>query len=231
MVSSTSEFSIDATWPHGVTQNEPDVAHIGIRVGALSYTDLADKSDGTSRTYLRASAVSCALWFVDNWWRLRFEPYPESFVPPVDWRLRHELTSIQGGTLWPPIMIYGEGERILIGPRSGAGDIPGPVRYLSVPLVATMCPTPAASAVTILPEIEIVLGVVVVNVAFAAASVVPPGSATYADSVAVWPTLRIDGLAPTMSPETEYVTMKVALLDLPSLVAEMKVVPDFFDVT
>jgi len=136
MVSSTSEFSIDATWPHGVTQNEPDVAHIGIRVGALSYTDLADKSDGTSRTYLRASAVSCALWFVDNWWRLRFEPYPESFVPPVDWRLRHELTSIQGGTLWPPIMIYGEGERILIGPRSGAGDIPGPVRYLSVPLVA-----------------------------------------------------------------------------------------------
>lgn len=130
------ELVIRAEWPDGVSPDERDIAHIDIEVGSIVFTYLADSSNETSRTYVKASAVSMALWAADNWWRLRFEPFPENLIPPTQWRLRHELTSIQGGTLWPPVMIYGEGGRVLIGPRSGAWDIPGPVRYLSAPVVA-----------------------------------------------------------------------------------------------
>jgi len=132
------QFEIQASWP-GNGCADQDAAHIAMKAGNCVLTRLVDdQGDGPSnvRDYVRASAVALALWWADNWWRLRYEPYPSGLVPSTDWRLRHELTSASGGTLWPPLMVYGEGRRVVVAPRAGITDVPGPVRYLNAPVVS-----------------------------------------------------------------------------------------------
>jgi hypothetical protein len=120
----------DAAWPEGIIPGKPDLAEIIIKAGDQVYTRLADSARGSVRDSLFASAVSLSLWLVKNWWRLRFEPIPGTSVPPVSWRLRHELTAGEGGILWPPIMIYGEGARVIFAPRAGYYDVYGPLGYV-----------------------------------------------------------------------------------------------------
>jgi hypothetical protein len=104
-------------------------------VGDHVLTQLADVRTGALRDHLRASAVTLGLWFADNWWRLRWESLPDGRRPSADWRLRHELTSAPGGTVWPPLMIYGTGARVVLSPVFGANLSNGPVRYLDLNVV------------------------------------------------------------------------------------------------
>jgi hypothetical protein len=94
---------------------------------------LVDLSDNQPRDFVRASAVSMAFWFADNWWRLRWEPIADHVT--ADWRLRHELTSASGGMAWPPLMIYGVGLRVVIAPISTIPEIGnGPIEYRPIPV-------------------------------------------------------------------------------------------------
>ena len=47
----------------------------------------------------------------------------------MDWRLRHELNSASGGTLWPPVMIFSVGDRIAFAPSVGRNFVDGPQSY------------------------------------------------------------------------------------------------------
>jgi hypothetical protein len=113
---------------------EPDLAEISILTDRSVLTRLVDTEAESVRNYVRASSVSLALWFADNWWRLRWEPIPDYQSIGADWRLRHELTSASGGTRWPPLMIYSVGPRIVIVPVPGSTAAPGPAEYLPAPL-------------------------------------------------------------------------------------------------
>lgn len=125
-------FDLKATWPEGSRIGEEDVADIVIRANGEVLTRLVDVVNDETRDFIRAPAVTLALWFADKWWRLRFEPYPQTLVPPSDWRRCHELTAVSGGIRWPPLMFYGTGERVVVAPRAGIADVPGPVRYLNL---------------------------------------------------------------------------------------------------
>lgn len=125
-----SYFEIDANWPANVADDAVDIAEISIRAGDEVLTRLADFTDNTNRDFFRASAMSLALWVADNWWRLRHEPIDDPQMPSVDWRLRHELSSAPGGTLWPPLMIYSVGERVVLSPISRRRSVLGPLQYL-----------------------------------------------------------------------------------------------------
>jgi hypothetical protein len=109
-----------------------------IQIGKSVATQLADVESGTVRDYLRASAVTLALWIADNWWRLRWESLRDNRRPSADWRLRHELTSAPGGTIWPPMMIYGSGDFVVVAPAYGANLSQGPVRFLDLSAVHTI---------------------------------------------------------------------------------------------
>jgi hypothetical protein len=135
-MSEIETFELSVVWPEGISPGEQDAAAISLQVNQEILTRLADVHNEKTRTFLRGSAVSLGLWIAENWWRLRYEPYPPTLVPPTDWRLRHELTSVSGGTTWPPIMIYGEGTRVIVAPRFGVTDVEGPVRYLNTPVVS-----------------------------------------------------------------------------------------------
>lgn len=124
-----AEFELRAEWPSPPLPGDRDVAHVSLIAEGDVLTQLSDFHRKEDRDFVRGSAVSLAFWFADNWWRLRYEPLPDSSSPSVDWRLRHELTSASGGTLWPPLMIHSTGERILIAPATrNAVDI-GSLRY------------------------------------------------------------------------------------------------------
>lgn len=109
-------FEIETNWPAQPEPDVADVAEIAIRVGNDYLTRVADIAARTNRDFFRGSATTLAFWLTDNWWRLRHEPLDSAKHPGADWRLRHELSSASGGTLWPPLMIYSGGERVIFAP-------------------------------------------------------------------------------------------------------------------
>lgn len=123
-------FEIEASWPEQPVPDAADVAEIAIRVGHEHLTRVADLAARTNRDFFRGSATTLAFWFADNWWRLRHEPLDNAKLPGADWRLRHELSSASGGTLWPPLMIYSGGERVIFAPILNRRPPIEPLQYL-----------------------------------------------------------------------------------------------------
>jgi hypothetical protein len=130
------EFRIDGEWPIPPRAGERDVAHIRISAENTPLIRLVDLEAKEERDYVRSSAVSLALWLADNWWRLRYESLPNGSTPSPDWRLRHELTSVPGGALWPPIMIHSTGDRVLATHTFGKPLDVGSLRYFLRPVTS-----------------------------------------------------------------------------------------------
>jgi hypothetical protein len=126
----TGYFEIETSWPEQPVPDATDVAQIAIRVGGDYLTRVADLVARTNRDFFRGSATTLAFWLADNWWRLRHEPLDPASLPSADWRLRHELSSASGGTLWPPLMIYSGGERVIIAPILSRRPPLEPLQYL-----------------------------------------------------------------------------------------------------
>ena len=129
-MSIVKEFSIDASWPEPVAEGARDLADLYVRTGDETLTTCTTP-DGV-RGFVRVSAVSVALWLVDNWWRLRWEAFPAN--PSPAWRTRHELSSGIAGVTLPPVMIYGIGTQVMVAPNSFAAQQGGPLRFLPIPI-------------------------------------------------------------------------------------------------
>ena len=127
-------FELSALWRAG----SDDVAEISLRLGEQTLSRIADTEKHTVRDYFRASATTLGLWFVDNWWRLRWETLSDSRFASVDWRLRHELNSAAGGALWPPVMIYSAADRIVFAPSFGKSTVAGPQQYFESKVAMVM---------------------------------------------------------------------------------------------
>lgn len=84
---------------------------ISLRSGNICFTELKRDGGSVSDQYLHAPPTQLAFWFVDNWWRLRWEPLVSDEVDP-SWRLAHELSGIGGGYIWPRLRIWSEDSRI-----------------------------------------------------------------------------------------------------------------------
>lgn len=126
-------LQIDCRWnveKHSLEATKPDIADIGVKLDDVVLTQILDRATQKVRDFFRASPTRVAFWFADNWWRLRSETIPDPRYPSVEWRLRHEMSSASGGVLWPPIMIYSVGERIVFAPSLGGRHIGGPSQYL-----------------------------------------------------------------------------------------------------
>jgi hypothetical protein len=124
------EFSLTASWATPPASCVRDVAEIRFAAGGEVFTRIADFALKEERNFMRGSAVSLALWLADNWWRLRYESLPDGSPPTTNWRLRHELTSASGGTIWPPVMIHSTGERVMLTPAFARAVNLGSTRYI-----------------------------------------------------------------------------------------------------
>ena len=120
------------------TAGSDDIAEITLRLGEQVMSRVADTEKASLRDYFRASATAVGLWFVDNWWRLRWETLSDSKFASADWRLRHELNSASGGALWPPVMIYSSSDRIVFAPSFGRGVVAGPQQYFETKAATVM---------------------------------------------------------------------------------------------
>lgn len=100
-----------------------------LRVDDEILTRVSDFGRKEDREFVRGSAVSLSFWLADNFWRLRHESLPDGQPPSTNWRLRHEMTSAAGGTMWPPIMIHSTGERILFAPAFARALDLGALRF------------------------------------------------------------------------------------------------------
>ena len=92
------------------------------------------------------SAYPLAEWLSWNWWRLRWEPRPQS-SPSPDWAFAHRLQSVGAGYLWPNIEIASDG--VLVRLRSQASSETGarPFRYLGSERSETVSPADFHAAV------------------------------------------------------------------------------------
>lgn len=103
-------------------------AELSIQVGDLCLTRLEDWQARTVRPVLRASVYRLALWFAQNWWRLRWEPEQDH---DIDWQQAHIMAAAGGGYLWPALSFIGDGESLLLGMRPSAAVPTENVRYLT----------------------------------------------------------------------------------------------------
>ena len=89
--------------------------------------------DAEGRTYAPGPYVSgyhLAEWLAWNWWRLRWEPRPQQSVPPLEWRLAHELTAIGEGYVWPNITIASDGFQCTLDSAPSRDPSPRPFDYI-----------------------------------------------------------------------------------------------------
>ncbi|HEX8240368.1 MAG TPA: hypothetical protein VF574_11580 [Allosphingosinicella sp.] len=122
-------FELTARWPSPPAPEAPDVAELRISAAGETLIRICDFDRKEDRDYVRGSAVSLAFWLADNFWRLRYESLPDGHAPSTNWRLRHEMTSAAGGTLWPPIMVHSTGERVLFASAYAKSVDIGAIRY------------------------------------------------------------------------------------------------------
>ena len=123
------EFRIEAT-PQG-HDADGELHRIKISAGAHVLTSL-ERLERPGRPArddcLVVPAEALAFWFIDNWWRIRWEPDPpDGFTP--EWRLAHDVSSVGGGYFWPSIALWGEGEQLGIAARADRHN--SSLRYLA----------------------------------------------------------------------------------------------------
>lgn len=122
-------MSFDITIDHAQRSRLGDPCPIKIVAGGHVFTRLLRGATYSSTDSLLARPEQLAFWFVDNWWRLRWEGMPPDGVSP-EWRLAHDVSEIGGGTSWPRLLIWGEGQRIGMSSKSDPVGVVGPVRFL-----------------------------------------------------------------------------------------------------
>lgn len=123
-------FSIDFEWLDRFSKDAIDrytLADLKISVGNNIATELQDISVKTVRPSMRGSAYDMAVWFLQNWWRLIYEPERDN----LDWRMSHCLGAIGQGFLWPDVRFISDGAEMTICSRATNPSSTQMVRYLN----------------------------------------------------------------------------------------------------
>lgn len=125
-----SSFRIDVgSWLEGAGTTEIErfsLAELAIMADNAPVCELEDLFAKTVRSNFRASAYDLALWFVANWWRLRWEPERST----TDWRLSHQVGAAGKGFAWPALTFASDGDFILVHNEATEATAISPVRYL-----------------------------------------------------------------------------------------------------
>jgi hypothetical protein len=123
-------FMIDFDWldrSSTVPIERYTFADLSIAVGNSIATELHDMPAKTTRPTMRGSAYDMAVWLLQNWWRLNYEPERDTF----DWRMSHCLGAAGNGFLWPDVWFISDGVEVTLVSRATEPSSSQMVRYLN----------------------------------------------------------------------------------------------------
>lgn len=107
-----------------------ETRRLSIRLAGSFATQLVRHDSNRPDNCLEAPPLPLAFWFVDNWWRIRWEPAPHS-DRLSEWRLAHHLPSVGAGYPWPNVSIWGEGERCGVAVHADTNNLQPSLRFLA----------------------------------------------------------------------------------------------------
>lgn len=125
-----AEFQILIEAPSAPDPSGP--GRLAIRLGESYLTRLVRPGSREPDDYLEAPPVPLAFWFVDNWWRIRSEPPPQSDLD-ANWRLAHHMSSVGAGYHWPNVSIWGEGSRFGVAVHADASNLQASLKFIASP--------------------------------------------------------------------------------------------------
>ncbi|WPD23175.1 MAG: hypothetical protein SD837_01155 [Candidatus Electrothrix scaldis] len=77
------------------------------------------------------STYPLALWMLQSWWRLLYEPLPVRGRPATHWRMAHELGAVGHGFVWPKVIFASDSENVQIWASPSDMRCQQSVRYLN----------------------------------------------------------------------------------------------------
>ncbi len=77
------------------------------------------------------STYPLALWILQSWWRLLYEPLPPRGKLTTHWRMAHELGAANHGFVWPKLLFASDSENIQIWASPSDTQCRQSVRYLN----------------------------------------------------------------------------------------------------
>lgn len=103
-----------------------------LAVNDVNLTQNRDLWSGKIQDRVFVSAYPLAMWMAASWWRLLYEPLPNSRTSPsLDWRMTHELKSANCGFIWPKVIFASDTESIQIWASASNYGVQQSVSYIN----------------------------------------------------------------------------------------------------
>lgn len=115
----------------GAPEIAKTLAQLEIHVGDLNLTRNENIFSQSIQDYIVVSTYPLALWMLQNWWRLLYEPLPIRVKPDVSWRMAHELGAANQGFVWPKILFASDSKNIQVWSFPSEEKCKQSVRYIS----------------------------------------------------------------------------------------------------
>ncbi len=128
----SAAFNIDYEWLHSEEANADEqatLAELAITVGESCATEVEDILAKSVRSHARLSAFHLAEWFASNWWRLMWEPEPQTDT--YSWRASHKVGNAGSGYVWPDLSFSSDWQSVTLSANPTPRCDAEPVRYLN----------------------------------------------------------------------------------------------------
>lgn len=103
-----------------------------IKVDHLTLTQNLNIFSQTIEESVLVSLEPLAMWLMQSWWRLLYEPL-QSYSPgklDIEWRMAHEIGAVGNGYVWPRIAFVSDLENIYIHAKPTRNELQS-VRYIN----------------------------------------------------------------------------------------------------
>jgi hypothetical protein len=115
----------------GAPELATTLAQLKIHVGDLNLTRNENIFSQSIQDHVIVSSYPLALWMLQNWWRLLYEPLPTRNKPDVSWRMAHELGAANHGFVWPKILFASDSQNVQVWSSPSEANCQQSVRYIS----------------------------------------------------------------------------------------------------
>jgi hypothetical protein len=106
------------------------LAQFEIYVGDYNLTRNENSFSQSIQDHVIVSTYPLALWMLQNWWRLLYEPLPARHKPDLSWRMAHELGAVNHGFVWPKILFASDGQNVQVWSWPSDVNCQQSVRYI-----------------------------------------------------------------------------------------------------
>ncbi len=99
-----------------LTEEDMTLGDMSIKINGQCFTRNVSTVINSLRETIRVSSYPLALWFIEYWWRILYEPIPsgEQIEMSYNWKNSHNLASANCGYIWPDIKFIPDGQFITI---------------------------------------------------------------------------------------------------------------------